>query len=146
MVCITCLFWFRGGPFSAAECMIQIGPDGIGYGCACLLSVLLLFWPIWFPRPKRAKINMWKQQNNMKGNNMTKTQILNFLKAPFGKSFIVAYLFTLPTLLVVPLISKLISFIVDHHHEISAISEEEIPQFILSHFENIVNIFAKYFN
>ncbi|MBQ7412985.1 MAG: hypothetical protein IJV07_01760 [Alphaproteobacteria bacterium] len=65
---------------------------------------------------------------------MTKTQILNFLKAPFGKSFIVAYLFTLPTLLIVPLISKLISFIVDHHQEISAVSEDEIPQFILSHF------------
>ncbi|MBR6412346.1 MAG: hypothetical protein IKS41_04210 [Alphaproteobacteria bacterium] len=56
---------------------------------------------------------------------MTKKQILGFIKAPFSKSFIIAYLFSFFSLLVVPLISNAISAIFSKLNEIEKLSQDE---------------------
>ena len=56
---------------------------------------------------------------------MTKKQVLNFFKAPFSKSFVVAFAFSFFSLLAVPLVSAALSTFLDEIEEIYALSDED---------------------
>ena len=59
---------------------------------------------------------------------MTKQQIINFAKAPFSRSFGIAYVLTLTNFLLIPLLSDLFNFILKNHEKLSEIDMDELKE------------------
>ena len=70
---------------------------------------------------------------------MTAAKIWNFLKSPFSKSFIIAYIFSFFSLWAVPLISKAVSCFLDHLDEFENLSQEETSKFLFELLKNNLN-------
>lgn len=69
---------------------------------------------------------------------MTKKQVLNFFKAPFSKSFIVAYFFSFFMLMAVPLISEAIYVLFDKIEDLNVLEQNEaIKLFFTSLMERV---------
>ena len=71
---------------------------------------------------------------------MTAAKIWNFLKAPFSKSFVIAYVFSLFSLGAVPLISGAVSCFLDHVDELDSLSQDEASKFLFELFKNNLSV------
>ena len=69
---------------------------------------------------------------------MTKQQIINFAKAPFSRSFCIAYVLTLTNFLLIPLLSDLFNFILKNHEKLGKMDMDELKEsFIPSFLQNL---------
>ena len=65
---------------------------------------------------------------------MTQKQFFNFIKAPFGKSFIVAFIFSFFSLLAVPLVSDVLFTLINVGDKLDAVPQEERLAFFMQAF------------
>lgn len=65
---------------------------------------------------------------------MTKQQIINFAKAPFSKSFGIAYILALSNFLLIPLLSDLIYFISKNDEKLGKMEIDEVAEFFVHSF------------
>lgn len=65
---------------------------------------------------------------------MTKQQIINFAKAPFSRSFGIAYVLTLTNFLLIPLLSDLFNFILKNHEKLGKMDMDELKESFIPSF------------